>query len=167
MGPVVVPLAPRWSLLMIARQWSIQAAAILLACTAQRAHAQKSAPCYGIGSTAFTLSRTGGNIKPETVELRADGQVTIVDQAASPPASRQRTVSPDAMAGLARLAWSGGFAALRSGPQRAANKDAAHQAIEVRSAACGRQRVEWVGDGAPPQFRELWALLVLASDAVP
>jgi hypothetical protein len=136
-------------------------------CVSHDANAQKAAPCDRIGTTTLAFWRTGGNIKPERVELRADGQVAIVDQAANPPASRLRNMSPDAVAGLARLAWAGGFATLRSGPTRpTANRDAAHEVIEVRS-ACGTHRVEWTGDGAPHQFVELWALLVLASDAVP
>jgi hypothetical protein len=154
--------------MMLSRRWSVVAAVLLLACVGQHARAQqKKAACDRIGTTTFVLSRTGGNIKPETVELRADGRITVIDQAASPPASRVRTTSPDVMAGLARLAWDGGFVTLRSGPARHTTiRDAAHQTIEVRS-ACGGYRVEWVGDGAPAQFRELWAILVLVSDAVP
>jgi hypothetical protein len=83
------------------------------------------------------------------------------------PVTQVRRVSPDVVAGLARLAWTGGFATLPARPARPSwNKDAAHEFIEIRS-ACGQHRVEWAGDGAPRAFRELWALLQLVGDATP
>ena len=70
-----------------------------------------------------------------------------------------RGVARDAVAGLARMAWSGGFTRLPTAPTRPThNPDAARDFVEIQS-ACGHKHVEYAGGEGAPAFRELLALL--------
>ncbi|MEO7457465.1 MAG: hypothetical protein ABIY52_14465 [Gemmatimonadaceae bacterium] len=131
---------------------------ITLGTMATSLHAQRPA-CDRTGTTSFELGRTGGNLRSDGTRIGADGRITKQVNGAwvavGTPASR------DAVAGLARLAWSNGFTKLPTAPTKPTrNPDAARDYIDVHS-ACGSKHVEYAnGEGAPP-FRELLALLQL------
>lgn len=135
------------------------AAAVAVAATnagamARPASVQPCAPRAASRGPTFVFGREGGNIRPASTALYADGRVSRGDSTDSSAA-----VSPDAVAGLARLARLGGFWTLRvpavHRPPR--NPDAARQYVEVHL-TCGSHRVETAG-GAPPPMRQLLALL--------
>ena len=108
------------------------------------------------------FGREGGNIRPATTSLYADGRVErggLTDSAA--------TVAPDAVAGLARLARVGGFWTLHVPATRRPprNPDVARQFVEVHL-TCGSHRVETAGD-VPASMRQLLALLVAVAPLRP
>jgi hypothetical protein len=114
--------------------------------------------CDRVATTEITFGRAGGSIRPAGLRVGVDGTVTRTGDSVSgsPPVG---TLSPETVRGLARLAWTNGFAALPTAPTRPTrNPDAARDFIELRS-PCGRKHVEYAtGEGAPV-FRELYALL--------
>jgi hypothetical protein len=123
---------------------------------------RRTTRCDRIATTTFEFGRTGGNIRPASIHIAADGAVTT-GTATAAPATPLRTIPQAVVTGLARLAWTGGFATLRPAPTRPTrNPDAAREFIEARS-ACGAHRSEYaMGEEAPP-FRELYALLEMAA----
>jgi hypothetical protein len=134
----------------------LRAAALpLLAASAAYAQAPASRRCDRIATTTITFGRTGGNLRGSTTRIATDGTVTRDGEPATPP----RPLSRDVVSGLARLAWSGGFATLRAAPTRPTrNPDESRDYIEVKS-ACGTKHVETVREQAPAAFRELLAML--------
>ena len=123
--------------------------------------AQRSAAavrCDRVGTTTITFGRTGGSIKPAALRVNVDGSLSQrVDGGDFTPSGRRLT--RDAVAGLARLAWSGGFTTLPTAPTKPTrNPDAARDVIEIQS-ACGRKHVEYAAGEGAPAFRELLALL--------
>jgi hypothetical protein len=123
--------------------------------------ARKPAACAPIpaerGAT-ITFGREGGNIRPRSWTIAADGRIggdTLV-----PTRDSIAPIPADAVAALARFARTGGFWELRSRRVRRppANPDAAREFIAV-SLTCGAHRVEFVPDDAPRTFTEFFALL--------
>ena len=114
--------------------------------------------CDKVGTTSIEFGRTGGSIKPAALRVSVDGSLLQrVDGGEF--GSTGRTLSRDAVTGLARLAWSGGFTRLPTAPTKPThNPDAARDFIDIRS-ACGHKHVEYAGGEAAPAFRELLALL--------
>ena len=117
-----------------------------------------AARCDKVGTTTITFGRAGGNIRPAALRLNVDGSLSQrVD--GGDFTSTGRTVARDAVAGLAHLAWAGGFTRLPTAPtQPTRNPDAARDFIELQS-ACGRKHVEYAGGEGAPAFREVLALL--------
>lgn len=134
---------------LAAAMWSAPAGAQRTAAAGQ---------CDRVGTTAITYGRSGGSIQPAVLRLNPDGSVSQRGSGAE-FASTGHSVSRDAVAAMARLAWLGGFTRLPTSPTRPTrNPDAARDFIEIHS-ACGHKHVEYAaGDGAPA-FRELLALL--------
>jgi hypothetical protein len=142
-------------------------AASLSTAGAQTAARRPTTPCDRITTTTFEFGRTGGSIRPASIRLAADGTVMAASGDTAAPMTRLRTIPKPVVAGLARLAWTGGFATLRPAPTRPTrNPDAARRFIAVRS-ACGSHRVEYAMGEEAPRFRELYALLEMAADATP
>ena len=119
-----------------------------------RAQSRTCAPRAATRGPAFVFGREGGNIRPAASAIYADGRVTRGDSTDS-----TATVSPDAVAGLARLARLGGFWTLRVPATRRPprNPDVARRYVEVHL-TCGSHRVETAGD-VPTAMRQLLALL--------
>lgn len=123
--------------------------------------AQRSAAavhCDKVRTTTITFGRAGGSIKPAALRVNADGSLSQrVD--GGDFTSTGRTLARDAVAGLAHLAWSGGFTRLPTAPTKPTrNPDAARDFIEIQS-ACSHKHVEYAGGEGAPAFRELLALL--------
>lgn len=135
---------------------------VSVSAAATRPSAPACAPRAAARGPTFVFGREGGNIRPSQTALYADGRVArgdAVDSIAS--------VSPDAVAGLARLARVGGFwtlvvPAIRR-PTR--NPDAARQYVEVHL-TCRSHRVEAAGE-LPTAMRQLVALLEAVAPARP
>lgn len=123
--------------------------------------AQRSATavhCDKVGTTTITFGRMGGSIKPAAVRVNVDGSLSQRMDGGD-FASTGRTIARDAVAGLAHLAWSGGFTRLPTAPTKPTrNPDTARDFIEIQS-ACGHKHVEYAGGEGAPAFRELLALL--------
>lgn len=106
----------------------------------------------------ITFGREGGNIRPRSFSIYADGLIT----AASGDASRDSIaeISTAAVAALARLARIGGFWKLLPPVIRrpTRNPDAAREFVEV-ALSCGRKRAEYASGAAPAAFSEYLALL--------
>ena len=118
----------------------------------------RCAPVTADRGAAFTFGRVGGNIRPRSFSVYADGRITV----ATGDAARDSvdTIPAAAVAGLARLARSGGFWELRPSAVRRTprNPDFAREFIEV-TLTCGRKRAEFASDAEPVAFSELFALL--------
>lgn len=106
----------------------------------------------------IAFGRVGGNIRPRSFAIYADGRITV----ASVDATRDSVavISVAAVEALARLARSGGFWELvppivRRPPR---NPDAAREFVEV-TLTCGRKRAEYVAGAEPAAFSEYLALL--------
>ena len=102
------------------------------------------------------FGRTGGSIKRASLRVTVDGSLSQrVDGGDFTPTGR--TVARDAVAGLARMAWSSGFTRLPTAPTKPThNPDAARDFVEIES-ACGHKHVEYAGGEGAPAFRELLA----------
>ena len=121
-------------------------------------HPHSPVRCDRVGTTTITFGRTGGSIKPAAIKLDVDGSVSRRADGGEFTATA-RPLSRDAVAGLAHLAWSGGFTRLPTAPTRpTSNPDAARDFIEIQS-SCGRKHVEYAGGEGAPAFRELLSLL--------
>jgi hypothetical protein len=122
------------------------------------ASSPRSRACDRVATTEITFGRTGGSIRPAGLRVGTDGIVTRAGDSVSgsPPVV---TLSRETVRGLARLAWTNGFAALPTAPTRPTrNPDAARDFVELRS-PCGRKHVEYAAGEGAPVFRELYALL--------
>ncbi len=120
--------------------------------------AQHAPRCDRVTTTAIAFGRTGGNLKPAAQRLNADGSLSQRAEG-GPWTLTGRTLSRDTVAGLARLAWTGGFSRLPTAPTKPTrNPDAARDFIELHS-ACGSKHVEYAGGEGAPLFRELLSLL--------
>jgi len=118
----------------------------------------RCAPIPAERGATITFGREGGNIRPRSYAIFADGRVTAgVGDAARDSVG---TIPAAAVAALARLARSGGFWELRSPAVRRppGNPDAAREFIGV-TLTCGAHRVEFVAGAEPAAFVELFALL--------
>ena len=131
---------------------------LALALAAHTAHTAHTAPPCALlpaarGAT-ISFGNTGGNLRPDSVDVRADGRVTLGGGRAGP------TLDPAAVAGLVRLARTGGFWQLHAAPitRPPRNPDAARQLIVVRL-TCGTHRAVYAATEAPAPFAELYALL--------
>lgn len=114
--------------------------------------------CDKVGTTTITFGRTGGSIKPTALRANVNGSLSQRMDGGE-FTSTGRTLPVDAVSGLARLAWSGGFTRLPTAPTKPTrNPDAARDFIEIQS-ACGHKHVEYAGGEGAPAFRELLALL--------
>lgn len=111
-----------------------------------------------------TFGRVGGNIRPRSFAIYADGRITV----ASADSTRDSiaVISVAAVAALARLARSGGFWELRPPTIRrpSRNPDAAREFVEV-TLTCGRKRAEYVAGAEPAVFSEYLALLAAVARA--
>ena len=133
----------------------------LAAPAALSAQARSScAPLPAARGATISFGNSGGNLRPDSVDVRADGRVTLAGGRAGP------TLDPAAVAGLARLARTGGFWQLTPAPITRPPRipDAARQLIVVRL-TCGTHRAVYPGTDAPPAFAELYALLVAVTGA--
>ncbi|MEP7002486.1 MAG: hypothetical protein ABI969_18490 [bacterium] len=119
------------------------------------------ARCERIATTTFEFGRTGGNIRSTAVRVDTSGAISRLVGAVWTPS--ESGVPRDAVMGLARIAWSTAFTQLPSAPTKPTrNPDAARDYIDVKS-ACGSKHVEAVPDASAPAFRELLALLRIAT----
>jgi hypothetical protein len=113
--------------------------------------------CDRTSAAWFEFGTTGGNIRPDTSRIAADGTISrftggrwVVDS---------HHLSLDAIAGAARLAATNGFMRLPAAPTRPTrNPDASRSFITLHS-PCGSKHVEVPPGTAPPSFRELLAVL--------
>ena len=112
---------------------------------------------------AITFGHEGGNLRPRTFTVTADG--TIRSGGATAASDSMAAIAPAAVRALARLARGGGFWTVPSPRivRPPANPDAAREFIEVKL-TCGSHRAEYVADGAPAAFADLFALLSVLVD---
>ena len=145
---------------MMSRNHVAALAVILFAVPVGAQTPRRGTRCDRIGTTTFEFGRIGGNIRGGSTKIGADGSVTRLAAEAWTPVGV--TLPADAVHGLAKLAWTNGFASLPTAPARPTrNPDAARDYIDVRS-ACGSKHVEVANGEGPAAFRELLALLTLA-----
>jgi hypothetical protein len=127
--------------------------------------ANHSQACDPLINTEITFGQTGGSIRPAGLRVDRDGIVTRARDRVS-GSTPVATVSPDAVRGIVRLAWTNGFPTLPTAPTRPTrNPDAARDFVELHS-PCGNKHVEYAtGEGAPA-FRELFALLTALTASI-
>jgi hypothetical protein len=143
----------------------------LLLPTLLAAQAPAVASCAPVAATrevTFAFGHEGGNLRPRSVSISANGLVRVGTDAATDSVT---LIAPAAVAALATLARTGGFWTLRLRPVRSPprNPDAARAYIAV-TLTCGSHRAEYVaGEREPAPFTQLMALLaqVTASSASP
>lgn len=114
-------------------------------------------PIPVVGGATVKFGRAGGNILPRSLEVYANGGITVA--AGDSMRDSVATIPADAVAALARLARTGGFWALRAPAVRRPirNPDFAREYIEV-TLTCGRKRAEYVAGAEPAVFSEYRAL---------
>ena len=116
------------------------------------------APIAAEQGATIAFGREGGNLRPASFTITADGRIT--QSAGAGTRDSIPAATPAAVAALARVARTGRFWMLapRAIRRPARNPDAAREFIEV-TLACGSHRVEYVAGTAPAVFSELLALL--------
>jgi len=123
---------------------------------AHRAHGAARA-----GGAVFSFGRVGGNIRPFTVTIYADGSITSSGAVTTSP---QAHLSPDAIKGLKKLARAEHFDSLPDQiPGSNVNPDIASLFITVTTAQ-GTKTVKMHG-GQSRQFQQLFAVLQAVAGA--
>ncbi|MDB4874655.1 MAG: hypothetical protein JWM41_1101 [Gemmatimonadetes bacterium] len=147
--------------------------ALVLAFWSHHAAAQSRAAACGpvrpADGAAIEYVREGGNIRPFTVALYADGTMrtgdTSVTQSAAAAAAH---VDSTRVAALVHLARTSGFWRLPANPihKPPRNPDAARYRISVRT-TCGAHASAYPLSAAPKVFRELLARVATLSGVQP
>jgi hypothetical protein len=125
-------------------------------------NASSCAPLPAARGATISFGNAGGNLRPDSTDVRSDGRVALAGGRAGP------ALAPAAVAGLARLARTGGFWQLNPAPitRPTRNPDAARRLIVVRL-TCGTHRAVYPGTEAPAAFAELYALLTAVTGTGP
>ena len=130
---------------------------LALAMMAGRGSAQgrtSTKACDPTTTTSFVFGHTGGNLRANGFRLAHDGSISRTTDSTS-----VGSITPAAVSGLARLAWTKEFVGLPEAPMRPTrNPDATRDFIDVNS-ACGRKHVEYPSGEGARSFRELYDLL--------
>jgi hypothetical protein len=160
---------------MPARRRLFQVIGLALVLATPRLHAAAQTPaaaCRPVSlaqGAAIEYVREGGNIRPFTVALYADGAMRIADTSATQGAiPTSGHVDSAAVAALARFARTSGFWRLPANPvhKPPRNPDAARYRISVRT-TCGAHASAYPLSAAPKVFRELLARVATLSGVQP